>query len=163
MNFTNDTFVATRHARNGPNWLYLDVRCCVSEARHAMKSPLLPATAVALLALTACQSKTTTTTTENSTSVENKTVAEKPKFELPPSIKAEVSMRCHGDNSLAHVTFFEGEKQITVSAPADAAPVVLKAPEAGKPYVADGGWEVSGTPKSIKLTAPGKPAQTCDA
>ena len=120
-----------------------------------MKTPLLPATAVALLALTACQSKTSATNVENSTSVENKTVAEKPKFELPPAIKAEVSMRCHGDNTLAHVTFFEGDKQLTVSAPSDAAPVVLKAPEAGKPYVADGGWEVSGTPKSIKLTAPG--------
>jgi hypothetical protein len=128
-----------------------------------MKTPLLPATAVALLALTACQSKTNATTVENSTIVENKTVAEKPKFELPPAIKAEVSMRCHGDNTLAHVTFFEGDKQLTVSAPSDASPVVLKAPEAGKPYVADGGWEVSGTPKSIKLTAPGKPAQSCDA
>jgi hypothetical protein len=128
-----------------------------------MKTPLLPATAVALLALTACQSKTNATTVKNSTSVENKTAAEKPKFELPPAIKAEVSMRCHGDNTLAHVTFFEGDKQLTVSAPADATPVVLKAPEAGKPYVADGGWEVSGTSKSIKLTAPGKPAQTCDA
>jgi hypothetical protein len=128
-----------------------------------MKTALLPATAVALLALTACQSKTNATTVENSTTVENKTVAEKPKFELPPAIKAEVSMRCHGDNTLAHVTFFEGDKQLTVSAPSDAAPVVLKAPEAGKAYVADGGWEVSGTSKSIKLTAPGKPAQTCDA
>ena len=128
-----------------------------------MKTPLLPATAVALLALAACQSKTNATTAENSTTVENKTVAEKPKFELPPAIKAEVSMRCHGDNTLAHVTFFEGDKQLTVSAPADATAVVLKAPEAGKPYVGDGGWEVSGTPKSIKLTAPGKPAQTCDA
>lgn len=128
-----------------------------------MKTPLLPATAVALLALTACQSKTSATNVESSTSVENKTVAEKPKFELPPAIKAEVSMRCHGDNTLAHLTFFEGDKQLTVSSPSDAAPVVLKAPEAGKPYVADGGWEVSGTSKSIKLTAPGKPAQTCDA
>ncbi|MGN6817065.1 MAG: hypothetical protein ACTHJR_00160 [Sphingomonas sp.] len=128
-----------------------------------MKSPLLPATAVALLALTACQSKTTTTTVDNSTSVENKTVAEKPKFELPPAIKAEVSMRCHGDNSLAHVTFFEGDKLLTISAPSTAPVVTLKAPEAGKPYVGEGGWEVSGTPKSIKVTAPGKPAQTCDA
>jgi len=128
-----------------------------------MKTPFLSATAVALLALTACHSKTSTTTTENSTSVENTAAAEKPKFELPPAIEAEVSMRCHGDNSLAHVTFFQGQKQLTVSAPADAAPVVLKAPEAGKPYVADGGWEVSGTSKSIKLTAPGKAAQTCDA
>ena len=159
----NDTFVATHHDRNGPKWLHLDLRCCVREAQRPMKTALLPATAVALLALTACQPKTTTTTVENSTTVENKTVAEKPKFELPPAIKAEVSMRCHGDNTLAHVTFFEGDKQLTVSAPSDAAPVVLKAPEAGKPYVADGGWEVSGTPKSIKLTAPGKPAQTCDA
>jgi len=38
-----------------------------------MKTPLLPATAVALLALTACQSKTNATTAENSTTVENKT------------------------------------------------------------------------------------------
>ena len=163
MNFTNDTFVAMRHLGSGPKCLHLDLRCCVREARNPMKPPLLSATAVALLALTACQSKTTTTAVENSTSVENKTVAEKPKFELPPAIKAEVSMRCHGDNSLAHVTFFEGEKQLTVSSPADAAPVVLKAPESGKPYVGDGGWEVSGTAKSIKLTAPGKDAQTCDA
>ncbi len=131
-----------------------------------MKTPLLPATAVALLALTACQSHTTTTTntTDNgttSTTTTNNTVAAVP-LDLP-SIKAEVSMRCHGDNSLAHVTFFQGDKQVTVQSPADAPAVVLKAPEAGKPYVADGGWELTGTPKSIKLTAPGKPAQTCDA
>ncbi len=130
-----------------------------------MKTPFFPATAVALLALTACQSNktTTTNTTDNGTTSEtttNTTVAAP--LDLP-SIKAEVSMRCHGDNSLAHVTFFEGDKQVTVSAPADAPAVVLKAPEAGKPYVADGGWELTGNSKSIKLTAPGKKPQTCDA
>jgi hypothetical protein len=130
-----------------------------------MKHPLLPATAVALLALTACQSKTTTTTTtegNSTTTVENKTVAKTP-VELPPSIKAEVSLRCHGDNSLVHVTFFDGDKQVTVQSPPDSPPVTLKAPEAGKPYVADGGWELTGTQKSINLTQPGKAAQSCTA
>jgi hypothetical protein len=127
-----------------------------------MKSPLLPATAVALLVLSACQSKTATTTVENSVT-ENKTVVATKRVELPPPIKAEVSFRCHGDNSSVKVSFFDGDKLVSVQSPADAPPVSLKATEAGKPYVADGGWELTGTPKSIKLTQPGKPAQTCDA
>ncbi|MES2097754.1 MAG: hypothetical protein V4459_13435 [Pseudomonadota bacterium] len=126
-----------------------------------MKSPLLPATAVALLVLSACQSKTTTTVDNSAT--ENKTVVTTKRVELPPPIKAEVSFRCHGDNSSVKVSFFDGDKLVSVQSPADAPPVSLKAPEAGKPYVADGGWELTGTPKSIKLTQPGKPAQTCDA
>ena len=124
-----------------------------------MKTPILPATALALLALTACQSKTTTVT--NSTETNTTTIA-KPVV-LPPSIKAEVNFRCHGDNTAAKVTFFNGETMAVVSAPADASPVKLTAPEAGKPYVADGGYEMTGNEKSIKLTLPGKPAQTCDA
>jgi len=125
-----------------------------------MKTPFLPATAVALLALTACQSKTETNA--NSTNVENKTVAAKP-VELPPAIKAEASLRCHGDNSLIKVTFFQGEKQVSVQSPSDAPPVILKAPEAGKPYVADGGWELTGTAKDVSLTQPGKAKQSCTA
>jgi hypothetical protein len=127
-----------------------------------MKTTLLPATAVALLALTACQSNKSVTT-ENTTTTENKTVAVKTPVELPPSIKAEVSLRCHGDNSLVHVTFFDGDKQVSVQSPPDSAPVTLKAPEAGKPYVADGGWQLTGTSKSINLTQPGKAAQSCTA
>ncbi len=126
-----------------------------------MKTLILPATAVALLALTACQSNTSSTTTTNSTT-ENTTVATKT-VELPPAIKAEASMRCHGDNSSIHVTFFEGDKQVSVQSPADAPPVLLKAPEAGKPYVADGGWQLTGDKKAISLTAPGKAAQSCTA
>lgn len=127
-----------------------------------MKIALPIATTVALLALSACQSSTTTTSTQTN-AVENTVVAEKPKVELPPAIKAEVNFRCHGDNSAAKVTFFEGDKMAVVSAPADASPVKLTAPEAGKPLTADGGYEMTGGPKSIKLTVPGKPAQTCDA
>ena len=54
--------------------------------------------------------------------------------------------------------------------PGDAADVVaaesgsattLKAPAEGEPLVADGGWSMTGTEKSIELTQPGKPGQTC--
>jgi hypothetical protein len=131
-----------------------------------MKSPLPLATAVALLALTACQpSKTDTTTVTNT--VENTTVVAKAPVALPPSIKAEVNFRCHGDNGTAKVTFFEtaasGETMAMVAAPADKPPVKLTSPAVGKPYVADGGYSMTGTEKSIKLTVPGKPEQSCDA
>jgi hypothetical protein len=134
-----------------------------------MKTPLLSATAVALLALTACQSSTSqTTTTTNTTTVDNTTTAATaPKVELPPSIKAEVNFRCHGDNSAAKVTFFNpassGETMAMVAAPATATPVKLTSPAAGKPFTADGGYSMSGTEKSIKLTVPGKAEQSCDA
>lgn len=124
-----------------------------------MKYALPLATAAALLALTACQSSTS----HSANLVENTVTVEKPKVELPPAIKAEANFRCHGDNSSAKVTFFEGDKMAVVSAPADAAPVKLTAPEAGQPLTAEGGWSLTGTPKSIKLTTPGHPQQSCDA
>jgi hypothetical protein len=132
-----------------------------------MKTPLLSATAVALLALTACQSSTSQTTTTTTNTVENTTTAAAPKVELPPSIKAEVNFRCHGDNSTAKVTFFNtaasGETMAMVAAPADSTAVKLTSPAAGKPYTADGGYSMTGTEKSIKLTVPGKAEQSCDA
>jgi hypothetical protein len=131
-----------------------------------MKHPLPFATAVALLALTACQpSKTETTTVTNT--VENTTVAAKTPVVLPPSIKAEVNFRCHGDNSTAKVTFFEtaasGETMAMVAAPADKPAVKVTSPAVGKPYVADGGYSMTGTEKSIKLTVPGSAEKSCDA
>ncbi len=133
-----------------------------------MKSPLPLATAAALLALTACQpSKSESTTVTNT--VENTTVAApKTPVALPPSIKAEVNFRCHGDNSTAKVTFFEtaasGETMAMVAAPADKTPVKLTSPAVGKPYVADGGYSMTGTEKSIKLTVPGGGGEkSCDA
>ncbi len=134
-----------------------------------MKTPLLSATAVALLALTACQSSTsqTTTTTTTNTVDNTTTAAAAPKVELPPSIKAEVNFRCHGDNSTAKVTFFNtaasGTTMAMVAAPADSTAVKLTSPAVGKPYTADGGYTMTGNEKSIKLTVPGKPEMSCDA
>jgi hypothetical protein len=123
-----------------------------------MKTPLLSATAVALLALTACQSKTTTTV-ENTTTA---TTEVKKPVALPPSIKSEATYRCHGDNSLVHVTFYGDDKSAAVQSPPDSAPVSLTAAEAGKPLTAEGGWSLTGDAKSIKLTRPGKDAMSCD-
>ncbi len=129
-----------------------------------MKTPFLPAAAVALIALSACQQKTETATVENSTTVENTTTVAAAPIELPPAIKTEGSYRCHGDNSLVKVTFFEAKKDGTLSAsvtsPADASPVTLSG-AAGQPMTADGGWALSGTDKSFDLTQPGKPKQNC--
>lgn len=129
-----------------------------------MKTPILSAAAVALLALSACQSKTETTTVANETTVENTTTVAKAPIELPPAIKSEGSFRCHGDNSLVKVTFFEAKKDGTLSAavasPVDATPVTVSG-AAGSPMTADGGWALSGTDKSFDLTQPGKAKQNC--
>jgi outer membrane biogenesis lipoprotein LolB len=141
----------------------LDVRHALRKALTSMKTPLLSATAVALLALTACQSKTETTTVANSTT-ENTTTAVTTPIELPPAIKTEGSYRCHGDNSLVKVTFFEAKKDgtmsVAVASPPEATPVTLSG-AADKPMTADGGWALSGNDKSFKLTQPGKPEQSC--
>jgi hypothetical protein len=126
-----------------------------------MKSPLLPAAAaVALIALSACQNKKEVVSNVAPDPLASQ-IANRAPVELPPAIKADVSMRCD-DNSVVYVTFFEGDKQAVVKATKDGSPVMLKADTAGGPLTG-GGWTVSGTPKKAKITAPGKSAQSCDA
>lgn len=143
--------------RDAPLWL--DLPPSLGEAMRAMKTPLLSATAVALLALTACQSETKTT--ENKTVANPTTVARKPVV-LPPSIKSEADYRCHGDNSLVHVILFADDRTAAVQSPPDAPPVSLAAPAAGQAMTAEGGWSLTGNARTIKLTQPGKAAMTCD-
>ena len=57
--------------------------------------------------------------------------------------------------------FFEGDKQAVVKTAKDGTPTTLKAPNAGEPYVADGGWKLTGGPNTITLEAPGKGSQSC--
>ncbi|MBN8808329.1 MAG: hypothetical protein J0I47_08865 [Sphingomonas sp.] len=126
-----------------------------------MKTPLLSATTVALLALTACQSKTATTV-DNATTTNTTTTETKKPIVLPPSIKSEATYRCHGDNSLVHVTFYSDDKSASVQSPPGSQPVALAADAAGKPLTATGGWSLTGDAKTIKLTRPGKDAMSCD-
>lgn len=119
---------------------------------------ILPAVAVALLALSACDNKpqeVTNVAPDPMASV----LANKAPIELPPSIKADVSLRCK-DNSLAFVTFFEGDKQALVKTTKDGTQVKLTAEKAGDPLKADG-YVMTGDPKAVTLTQPGKPAQLC--
>ena len=121
---------------------------------------LLPAAAVALLALSACQQKTETVTA-TAPDPQAAALANRAPVELPPAITATKTFRCK-DQSLATVNFFAGDKQASVKVGDAVTPVVLKAEKAGDPYKADG-FVLSGTPAGITLTSPGKPEQACKA
>jgi hypothetical protein len=85
------------------------------------------------------------------------------KVELPPSILASKSYRC-GDNSVANIDWYQGDMSAGIHKKKGDAPTIVKAPEAGKEMVADGGFALTGNFKaaSISLTLPGKGKQTCD-
>ncbi len=124
-----------------------------------MKKTLLFAAAATLaLPLAACDQKAETVTTE-APDPQAAELAKAPPVELPPSIKATVTFRCK-DNSLAYVEFFSGDKKASLRTAKDGTPVMLKTEKAGDPMVADG-YSMTGTPKLITLTRPGKPSQTC--
>jgi hypothetical protein len=126
-----------------------------------MKSPLLPAAAaVALIALSACQNKKEEVSNVAPDPLASE-IANRAPVELPPAIKAEASLRCD-DNSLLYVTFFDGDKQAVVKTSKDGTPTMLKAEKAGDPFTG-GGWTLTGNPKKVKATAPGKSAQSCTA
>lgn len=136
----------------------LDERYCVREAAAAMKLRILPVAAVALLALSACENKAEEVTSTAPDPMASQ-LANRAPVELPPMMTADVTFRCK-DQSLVYVDFFQGDKQLLVKTTKEATPVKLTAENAGAPYKADG-YEATGTPKSITLTVPGKPAQVC--
>lgn len=124
------------------------------------KAPFFAAAAV-LLSLAACENKP-----EEVTSVTSDPQAEAlknaPKVELPPSIESSVSMRCK-DNSIVFADFYKGAKQVLVKETKDGPGTMLKAPEAGQPFVAEGGYKVTGTAKSATIEIPGKGSRVCHA
>ena len=143
---------------NVANARMLDGLCCIGEARVAMKSPLL-LSAVALLALSACSKPKPQVVDSNPDPMATE-LANRAPVELPPSIKADKTMRCK-DNSLVYVTFFEGDKQALVRTDKAGTPTRLTAPAAGEPLTAEGGWKLTGSPTNITLTAPSKGTLTC--
>lgn len=136
----------------------LDAPYRVREENRMLKH-LLPAAAVALLALSACDNKPTEVSSVSPDPMAAE-IANRAPVELPPAIKKEVTFRCK-DNSLVYVTFFEGDKQALVKATETGTPVKLTAEKAGDPLKADG-YEMTGTVKAVNLAQPGKPKQLCD-
>lgn len=121
----------------------------------------LTAAAATLLALAACENKPEEVSTTSPDPMASQ-LANAPAVELPPALKASVTFRCQPGNSLVYVDFFDGEKQANLKTEQGATPIVLKAPEAGQPYVGEG-YTVEGTPTAITYTPAGKSALKCKA
>lgn len=80
--------------------------------------------------------------------------------ELPPMVTASRTYRCK-DGSLVYVDFFSNNTAAYKTKKEDAGER-LTAPEAGKPYVAEG-YSISGDGPQVDIAAPGKPSQSCKA
>lgn len=124
--------------------------------------PLIPAAAVAFLALAACDSKPEVVDSRAPDPLEEQLKNAAP-VELPPSIKATVSMRCQPGNALVFAEFFDGDKLVRVRTEKDGPATDLKAPEAGQPFVADGGYKLTGNAQKATVELPGKGSLTCHA
>jgi hypothetical protein len=91
-------------------------------------------------------------------------LAKAKKVELPPSVTATKTYRCK-DNSVVFIDWMNDNKTANIKTKKDGEATHLVAPDAGKPMVADGGYEVSGTASaaSAEVTVPGHGKQTCDS
>ena len=127
-----------------------------------MKHPLLLAATVAAFALSACGQQQPEKLDTRAPDPLASQLANRAPVELPPPVKASVTFRCK-DNSLVYIDFFEGDLQANFRAKQGDAPVRLKTETKGEPLVAEGGYKLTGTPKSITLTQPGKASQSCTA
>ena len=129
-----------------------------------MRTPLLLAQALTLAvaaSLAACNSQPSQPEVidSNPDPMAN-TLANAPKVELPPAIKAEKTLRCK-DNSLLYVTFYQGDTQAAVSTEQTGTRTRLTAPAAGQPMTGEGGWSMTGTTDNVTVTIPGKGSQAC--
>lgn len=126
-----------------------------------MKMRLLPATiAIALLPLAACNPEPEVVTDRAPDPMET-ALKNAPAVELPPAIKATVSMRCQPGNALVFAEFFQGDKLVKIRTEKNGPATDLKAPEAGQPFVAEGGFKLTGNEKSATVELPGKGSLSC--
>jgi len=119
------------------------------------------AAALALLSLTACESKPEEVSTIAPDPMASQ-LANAAAVELPPAIAASVSLRC-GDNSLVFLDFFQGNKQVQLRTEKGGKATMLKAAEDGAPFEAEGGYKLTGTPKNVTVTLPGQQSKNCHA
>ena len=127
-----------------------------------MKNPSLIAAAAALLSLAACNNNAPEEVSSTAPDPMASQLANAAPVELPPAISESVTLRC-GDNSLVYVDFFQGNKQVQLKTEKGGPATMLKAAEAGQPFEAAGGFKLTGTPKNVSVTLPGKPAKTSHA
>ena len=118
--------------------------------------------AVALLPLSACNTKEKKAAAANAAEAANEAAAANlaAAQPLPPAIRDDKTFRCK-DNSLAYVTFYQGDKQVEVRLEPQGERTHLTSDKAGGPYAGVQGWTLSGTDTGGMLTRPGKPAVSC--
>jgi len=121
---------------------------------------LTAAPTAALLTLAACNNEPTII---NSGPLDTQAadLAKAKPVALPPSIAASRTYRCK-DNSIIYVDFMSDQTTANFRTKKGEDPVLLTAPEAGKPFVADG-YSVTGSGTQITVSAPGKGSQSCKA
>jgi hypothetical protein len=132
--------------------------------RTPLRTRAVSALAIApVLMLAACNSKPTTINQIDSDDMKT-AVANAAPVTLPPAISATKSFRC-ADNSVVFVDFYSDNQSAGIHLKKDSPPSVVKAPAAGQPMVATGGYSLDGTAtaSSVKIGVPGKTAQSCDS
>ena len=127
-----------------------------------MKNPSLIAAAAALLSLAACNSNAPEEVSSTAPDPMASQLANAAPVELPPAISESVTLRC-GDNSLVYVDFFQGDKQVQLKTEKGGPATMLKAPEAGQPFEAAGGFKLTCTPQNVTVTVHGTPDKNCHA
>ncbi|WP_336970543.1 hypothetical protein [Sphingobium aromaticiconvertens] len=75
--------------------------------------------------------------------------------ELPPSVKKSVQYRCK-DNSLLFADFMSDDKTVHLRTEKGGSATTLKAPEAGQPFTAEGGYELSGAGDTVNAKVANK-------
>ncbi len=108
------------------------------------------AVGLSLLALSACKSEPESFNTGTGDPMA-KELANAAPVELPPMLKASHTYRCKG-NGLVFVDFMTDDKTANLKSDKEGPVTVLKAPEAGKPYVsADGKTTLEGQGETVTL------------
>jgi hypothetical protein len=125
-----------------------------------IKAPIIIAAAAALLSLAACENKPEVVDSR-SPDPQQEALKNAAPIELPPAIETTVSFRCQPGNTLLFVDFFKGAKMALLKETKDGTPHMLKAPEAGQPYVADGGYKLTGNAKAATIVLADGSTHTC--
>jgi len=129
-----------------------------------MKNPSpIALSAAALLSLAACNNKPEVVDSRAPDPMASQLANAAP-VETPPTIESSVSFRCQPGNTLLFVDFFKEGKMASLREKKDSMKsVLLRAPEAGKPFTADGGYKIDGNAKAAKITLADGSTHSCKA
>jgi hypothetical protein len=127
-----------------------------------MKQYIPLISAAALLTLSACGEKEPEVVGGTVSAADEDDANNAAPVALPPMVKSSHTYRCK-DGGLIFVDFMSDDKTVNVKTDKEGAPTVLKAEEVGKPFKAEGGFELTGSGDHVTATLPGKGAQSCKA